>query len=31
MWLWEQRGPAPEGAAGETTLLPHLSLELDRA
>ena len=30
MWLWEQRGPAPEGAAGETALLPHLSLELDR-
>ena len=30
MWLWEQRGPAPEGAPGETALLPHLSLELHR-
>jgi hypothetical protein len=31
MWLWEQRGPVPDGAAGETALLPHLSQELHRA
>jgi len=31
MWLWEQRGPAPDGSPGETALLPHLSLELHRA
>lgn len=30
MWLWERRLPVPDGAPGETSLAPYLSLELHR-
>ena len=30
MWLWERRLPRPDGAPGDTSMTPYLSLELHR-